>query len=106
MQIFEQKYITKMIYLYTLQNTIFQRTLCGSAMPSVGGSGAALFVRKRTLFAPAVRWLWRSHVGWLFYVVAHRAVVTIVVIVALAGLVALGARGFLADGTARAKLLR
>ena len=27
MQIFEQKYITKMIYLYTLQNTIFQRTL-------------------------------------------------------------------------------
>ena len=119
MQIFEQKYITKMIYLYTLQNTIFQRTLCGSAMPSVGGSGAALFVRKRTLFAPAVRWMWRSHVGYeptpdpslkgrgVFLCCRPRAVVTIVVIVALAGLVVLGGqRGFLADGTARAKLLR
>ena len=31
MQIFEQKYTTKMIYLYTLQNTIFQRSLRGKA---------------------------------------------------------------------------
>ena len=31
MQIFEQKYTTKMIFLYTLQNTIFQRSLRGKA---------------------------------------------------------------------------
>ena len=38
MQIFEQKYTTKMIYLYTLQNTIFQRTLfCSSRGASPEG---------------------------------------------------------------------
>ena len=41
--------------------------------PSVVGSRAALFVRKRTFHAPMVRCMWQSHVGWLFYVVARRA---------------------------------
>ena len=63
-------------------------------MPSVVGSGAALFVRKRTLFAPAVRWMWRSHVGCFMLSPEGRGV-AIVVIVALAGLVVLGgAAGF------------
>ena len=62
--------------------SIFQRSLCG---------GAALDVRKRTLSAPAVRWMWQSHVGWLYC--RPRAEVAIVVIVALGGLVALGGGG-------------
>lgn len=58
-------------FLYYCFNT--SKIAFGSAMPSVVCSGAALFVRKRTLFAPVVRCMWQSHVGWLVYVVARRA---------------------------------
>ena len=59
-------------------------------------------VRKRTLSAPAVRWMWQSHVGWLYC--RPRAGGAIVVIVALAGLVALGGGG--AAGHSRARFSR
>ena len=44
--------------------SIFQRSLFAPQRGALGGSRAALFVRKRTLFAPAVRCMWLSHVGW------------------------------------------
>ena len=64
MQIFEQKYITKMIYLYTLQNTIFQRTLflLGYAERCVQRS--CVVCPQADVICTWVRCMWRSHVGW------------------------------------------
>ena len=59
------------IQLIALVFSIFQRTLW-ARRASVVCSGAALSVHKRTLSAPRVRWMWRSHVGWLFYVASQR----------------------------------
>ena len=44
MQIFEQKYTTKMAYLYTLQNTIFQRSLFCSLRSQIVAKASAFYV--------------------------------------------------------------
>ena len=91
----------KVVSVFSVYFNISKIAFCSSAR-SVVCSGAALSVRKRTLSAPAVRWMWQSHVGWLYC--RPRAGGAIVVIVALAGLVALGGGG--AAGHSRARFSR
>ena len=59
MQAFCKVFFSFLYYCFNISKIAF----CSSAR-SVVCSGAALSVRKRTLSAPVVRWMWLSHVGY------------------------------------------
>ena len=58
--------------------SIFQRSLWARRASVICG-GATFHVRKRTFHAPMVRFMRQSRVVWLFYVVAQRAISSVIV---------------------------